>query len=309
MKIEKVESFYINSESQVKLTKTGKIYKLRSMKFKAQPHIQKIDKDRYVYLPTGEVKDYNHTAVTRADNAKNAKASFSALRDILNTNIDKPYKCLFVTLTYKRNMKDVNQLYNDFRKFNMKFRRYCKKLNRDYEYICVTEPQGRGAFHCHVIFIFDKKAPFIPNEDVARLWGHGFTSIRKLKDEVDNIGAYLTAYLTDIEVEKIPDIRLLDNVTQFDIKSIETVDENGEKVNKSYIKGLRLKMYPKGMKIYRCSRGIKKPIVSHCTYSEALKTIGNAKLTHDNTIRLVDEAGIEINRINYRCYNANKKES
>ena len=63
------------------------------------------------------------------------------------------------------------------------------------------EPQGRGAWHMHCIIIFDDIAPFIPNNEIAKLWKQGFTKTTKL-DNIDNIGAYLTAYLGDMEYDE-----------------------------------------------------------------------------------------------------------
>lgn len=53
----------------------------------------------------------------------------------------------------------------------------------------MMEPQGRGAWHCHLLYIFDLvKAPYIANKTLSDLWGHGFVKISKL-DNVDNVGA------------------------------------------------------------------------------------------------------------------------
>ena len=304
MKIERIENIKVLNDDIVTLKQTGNIFEMRFMTKSVNNHIQKIDKDNYVYIETGEVKKYNHQKCNRSENVQSTRKSFEKLRDILNANIKNPSHCLFVTLTYKENMTDNNKLYDDFRKFNMRFMTYCNK-NKIHkpEYINVVEPQGRGAWHCHVIYIFNKKAPYIPNNDISDIWKKGFTSTRKLQGNVDNIGVYLTAYLTDVEFNEIPDISLLDDISKKDIKTVELVDKNGNKTSKSYIKGLRLKMYPKGMNIFRHSKGIKQPIITKCTKSEAMNIIGCATKTYEKTLKLTDDLGFETNKINYQYFN------
>ena len=100
------------------------------------------------------------------------------IRDSINTNLAEPENALWVTLTYAENMRDAKRLYEDFRRFWQRFRYYLDK--HEYppaEYITAAEPQGRGAWHLHCLFLFPEKAPFIPNADMARIWGYGFTTV------------------------------------------------------------------------------------------------------------------------------------
>ena len=307
MKIEKIDNITIGDCYPVTLTKTGNIYCMRFMAANVNSHIKKLDKDNYLDLFTGEVREYNHQKLTRAENIESTRKTFKRLRNLINTNVTNPNRCLFITLTYKENMKDIKRLYDDFRKFNMRFTTYCKRKKfPTYEYISIIEPQGRGAWHCHVIYIFSKKAPFIPNADVAAVWKNGFTSTRAIKGNVDNVGAYLTAYLTDMPIEDLTDLSLLNGVCSDDIKTIEIIDEKGNKSNKSYIKGLRLKMYPKGSNIYRHSKGIIQPQIIECSKAEAMKIIGSATKTFEKTIQLTDAAGEILNKINYQYFNKAK---
>ena len=204
--------------------------------------IKKLDKDTYVNTQTGEIGKFNHTT-TRNEDLKGIKKSMSKLRDIVNTNITNPKNTLWITLTYKDNMTDEKKLYKDYEKF-------VKKLHYhygDFEYIACAEPQERGAWHMHVIMIFEHK-PFIPNAELSALWEHGFTKTTSIED-VDNVGAYLSAYLSDLEIEN------------------QTSDSTCKKI----IKGARLCLYPRGMHFYRTSKGIKQP--------------RKLKLTVDNFVR------------------------
>ena len=85
----------------------------------------------------------------------------------------------------------------DFRHFNTR----CREIFGHYEYITAAEPQGRGAWHLHCVFIFAGKAPYMENAVVRDCWKQGFVTVKRL-DDVDNVGAYLTAYLGDMELSE-----------------------------------------------------------------------------------------------------------
>lgn len=197
-------------------------------------------------------------------------------------------------------MTDPCRLYADFKNFNARLKRHLKVK---YEYIVAMEPQGRGAWHGHVVLIFDSKAPYIANDVMASIWGNGFTKTKKL-DDVDNVGAYLTAYLGDMELEEL---KTCDKVHEFigkdlKVKEVE-FEEDGVKKTKQYIKGARLHMYPPKFNIYRCSKGIKKPIVTYQPEKMAQKKVSADTLTFQKTIQLSDADNDFEKTINYRYYN------
>lgn len=104
------------------------------------------------------------------------------------------------------------------------------------------------------------------------MWRHGFTKTRRI-DNIDNLGAYLSAYLSDIELTDLN--KLEDKQVQRDILDYH----NGikELQDKKFIKGGRLYMYPPKFNLYRVSRGIKKPLkkfVQYDTFIENRKKIG-----------------------------------
>lgn len=105
-------------------------------------------------------------------------------------------------------MRDTIKLYNDNKRFMTRFRRAYK--NYHIEYIMACEPQASGSWHSHLIIIFDTIPPFIPNKTIENLWGQGFTKTQKLND-IDNVGAYLTAYLGDMEYSEENICTLLNN--------------------------------------------------------------------------------------------------
>ena len=114
------------------------------------------------------------------------------------------------------------------------------------------------------------------------MWGHGFVKIKKL-DNVDNVGAYLTAYLGDMELDEIG----IDKADGKQCKIVE-VDENGEKVKKAIVKGARLDLYPANFNMLRYSRGCKKPIEEMLYQDEAEKKVLGATKTFESAVQLTD---------------------
>jgi len=270
------------ADSLVTVKEMGNITEIRYMLRQQGGLICKIDKYSYYDIRTGRVKEFN-ASTTRIENKESVSRSLKNLRDIINTNVTDHRNILWVTLTYKENMTDHIRLYNDYRKFNMRFKDYLKKnMLPVCEYIATAEPQGRGAWHLHILYIFKVKAPFIKNKTLAKLWGYGFVSITSLKG-IDNVGIYLTAYLSNLDI---------------------TGELDGDNVaSKSIVKGARIQLYPTGFRIYRCSRGIKKPNVYETTEAQAMQKVENAALTYEKTIQLTYDDGRIVNRINYRHFN------
>jgi len=92
------------------------------------------------------------------------------------------------------------------------------------------------------------------------------------------------------------------------LKEIEVL-EDGKKVSKSVLKGGRLHLYPPKFNLYRCSKGIKKPIVNYEEEFQAQKKISAATLTFERTIKITDTNSSYDNTINYRYYNLKRKEN
>ena len=198
---------------------------------------RKISKNQVVNIVTGEVIECRQSS-TREDNRVSLKRTIKRLRDLINCNFEGADNELFITLTYRENMRDYKRLYKDFVKFYQKLKRKYKDIV--FRYIYVIEPQERGAWHIHLLLkALNMDYLFIDNDSViSELWGHGFTKTKRLSG-VDNVGAYLSAYLTDL------------------------IDEDGFKR-----KGNRLYLYPAGVNIYRYSRNCIKPVERWIGYNE-----------------------------------------
>lgn len=254
-----------------KKTVSGNVTEFLEMSSKpSAPAIQKISADQYLNILTGEICDFVKSE-SRADNTDSLRKSFKKVRDIVNSNTTDNSNIHWVTLTYADNMTDTKQLYIDFDRFWKRFRRYCVKRSLCIpEYISVIEPQERGAWHIHCIIVWNQKRPFIDNNSVfAPMWSHGFTKIQGVPDDCDNLGAYLSAYLTDLAMS----------------------DDGAEK---KYVKGARLKLYPVGVNILRHSRGIKKPESTQLLLDQIEKEkASSGKLTFSSSVTIIDDEGHE----------------
>lgn len=218
--------------------------------------IQKLNADEYLDLKTGEVCLFNKNDMKQK---RNLSLTFRELTSLIRTNFDagNQYNQLFVTLTYAENMQDHNKLYVDYRDFFKRLKYHHPDHTLDY--IAVAEPQGRGAWHFHVMLKSDKTI-YIDNRDMEKLWGHGYTKTERLKS--DDVGRYYVAYFTDL------------------------FGEIGSTAKK---KGARLPLYPVGMKFYRCSAGIRRPENMELTYGEVLEQWG--KPDYKTTYEVRDDAG------------------
>lgn len=255
--------------------------------------------ENFVICATGEIKDVEHHT-TRKDNKKGLYKTFANARGLINSNVTDVSKVRWCTLTYAENMTDPKQLYQDFEKFNKRFQYYCKSKGYSKpEYIVMMEPQGRGAWHAHLLYIWqDMKAPFISNQEFREMWSHGFVRIKKL-DNVDNVGAYLTAYLGDMEMNELSH----DEIIGQEVKEIEVEDADGKKVKKAIVKGARLDLYPANFNMLRCSRGVKRPVAEMMSQEEANKKVSAATKTFESAIKLTDSESNFENIIIKEQYN------
>ena len=243
--------------------------------------IKNLSKDEFVDLSTGEVKKRQHST-NRFQSPKSVRKSINSLMDLIRCNATNSNNCKWITLTYQEEMTDCKRVFKDNKAFLRKLRSYLRKQKMsesktEFKFIAVAEPQGENhgnAWHIHLLLIFDSKAPFISNQDIADLWGYGMTDTHKVYD-ADTLALYFRAYLSDVEY--VDDDNSDDSADiSFDILSdyereqlkknkdgvySNIVTKNVGGVNKKFIKGERLKFYPTGMPLYSCSRGMKRPTV------------------------------------------------
>lgn len=248
----------------VTVTKMNHILEVQHMeKMNHVAHIKKLSKDEYVDLNTGEIKEFKHSE-NRKESYNSLRQTFKKLRYLINNNFQGNPNELHIILTYADNMTDTKRLYNDFKRFMTRLKR--QYVNTTIDYLSVVEPQARGAWHYHLLIRFnDLDKVYISNSDLAKLWEQGFVKILSLKD-VDNIGAYLSAYLADVELTEDTIGMALNESRDVQIKIVK-----GEA--KKFVKGGRLHMYPSGMNLYRKSKGIEMPERKNMKYRELKKIV------------------------------------
>ena len=301
----------LNVNIPIKVKSMGHITELQYMEKRNHkqtvqmlPGLNENGKREYVVIDSGEVKECNKYT-SRADNYIGLKRTFQKCRDLINTNVTDVNNVRWITLTYQENMTDTKRLYKDFEHFNKRFQRYC--IKQDYgkaEYIVMMEPQGRGAWHCHLLYIWSHKSPYIANDILRDIWGQGFVKIKKL-DNVDNVGAYLTAYLGDMEITDDSDL----SKQNFKLKVVDIENDKGVLETKRFIKGGRLHMYPPKFNMIRYSRGLKKPTVEYMSYKNAEKKVSDATLTYETSFSISDKENNYSNIINVRYFNSVKSKS
>jgi hypothetical protein len=265
--------------------------------------IKKLNKREYMLLDTGEVKNYV-LSENRGQNIACLKESFRKIRDLINNNFVGADNEIHLVTTYAENMTDMKRLYNDNFLFwkNWKYR-----FGEHFEYLNIVEPQGRGAWHNHILIKDTKNHKlFIPHKEIKKVWVHGNIHIKTLKG-VDNIGAYLSAYLADVELVenengtvKLPDEILKamrEDGAKFEVKEVVV-----EGITKKFIKGGRCRLYPPGMNLYRKSKGIVHPEVEKMTYETAKRIVGSAQPNYSKTLEIASDDKM-LNVITYENYN------
>lgn len=289
----------IDPNDIVKVTTMKHIVEIQYLQRRnTKAHVRKLDSDRYVELKTGEIREFEHTE-NRSQGANSLRKTFNRLRELINTNFNGQPNELFFTLTYRGELqtRDTERVYNDFKNF-MKRLKYKYKKTSTLDYINIIEPHASGNFHMHVLVRFnDLKTVYIPNEDLAKIWGNGYVTVRSLKN-VDNIGAYLSAYFTDLEVPD--DFKAKSNQTEVVEKEV-----NGEK--KKFIKGGRLIFYPTGVNIYRKSKGIEDAEEEKMTYKKAQKKVGAAIPNFKYGVELIDNENDFRNTLIKEQYNLKRQ--
>lgn len=112
----------------------------------------------------------------------------------------------FITLTYKENMQDYQQLQYDMKLF-LKNQR--NNISKEFKYIYVVEKQKRGALHIHMITndaITIQKNRY--NKRTLKYWPHGYDNIQDIdikdSNETDlNFKPFLYMYKYMNKSEKI----------------------------------------------------------------------------------------------------------
>jgi len=297
IKIESIKMPELSRKSLVDMEIAGNIIKIQYQSSQCyRPKIKKLDSDRFLILSedSGEIHYFDH-GDTRLDNIDGLLKTFSRLRGIINANTMHPNRCKWITLTYSENMRDDKRIRLDMKSFH----RDIHHLYGDYEYIAIREPQGRGAWHIHMIMVFTRAAPYISNDVCASAWGQGFVKVKKCEN-CDNLGAYLTSYMCDLPMEDAQNLGI--DIAKYDIKECDIKGKI-----KRFVKGARMILYPKSMNYFTCSKGVLRPEKFRLPYEDAMKKVSDATLTFSRSIQISDSGETFKKLISTQYYNFARK--
>ena len=127
----------------------------------------------------------------------------STLRRLINANAwkwnkpsNKAYIPVFVTFTFKEEIREIKTANKIFSRFIKKFNYEISGSKKVFlKYVTVIEFQDKnrgGVVHYHTIFF---NLRFIHTDTLTKIWGQGYTKIQKI-DHVDNAGAYVSKYMS-----------------------------------------------------------------------------------------------------------------
>ena len=299
VKIQKVEEQIISDSAMVTVTEMAHIVEVQHMKkVNKRAHIKKIDKEHYVDLSTGEMRKFELSEV-RAHNINSLRQTFKKMRYLINNNFIGNRNELFVTLTYRGDLQtsDSVTVSKDFDRFMKRF----KRKYGDVDYIRVLEPHASGNWHLHVLIRLNEvEDAYVSNEDMSKLWKNGFVNVQSVRN-VDNVGAYLTAYLADVSVEELTESGVFPDVNE----GIVEKEFQGE--GKRYVKGGRLSFYPTGLNVYTRSKGIVAPERKEMSYANAKKIARHGTPHYKKSISIADESSDYQNTITYEQYNLKRQ--
>ena len=151
----------------------------------------------------------------KINRGKTLKRAKTDLRRLINANINQyGTTSKFVTLTFAENIQDIKSANYEFKKFRQRLE---YELGEKLKYVVVIEFQKRGAIHYHSLFF---NLPYIENNRLAEIWKNGFVKINKI-DDVDNIGAYVTKYMTKEQQDEAKSDRLRGQKSYFTSRGLK----------------------------------------------------------------------------------------
>lgn len=161
----------------------------------------------------------------------NARRSKMQLRRLVLSNFVNMDK--FITLTIRDGaVQDVKNI----KECNKEFDKFIKRMRRsfgDFRYCRVIEFQdknGRGAVHYHCIM----SLPYVPWETIRGAWGNGNIDIQAI-DHVDNVGAYVTKYMTkDLADDRLAGVKAF-ATSQNLTRPIVTYGSEAKEINEKFL--------------------------------------------------------------------------
>lgn len=180
---------------------------------------------------------------------ENVKREVVNAKDILLNNFCGNQNVLFITLTCDEPIVDFQEIRKCFRNFYNKLRRKYGDLN--YFYVIEVQKNRRDySLHIHLAIKHTSKKRFsIPDAEIQRMWGKGFTKTKRLK----NIYEITSYFFKDLLEEEA------------------------------------LKVYKKYSHIFFCSSKLKRPEKVSCTMEEFLDKYGQDYYVESSVINNVKD--------------------
>jgi hypothetical protein len=162
-----------------------------------------------------EIYEYQNPVYTGTSNNKNGRTKQDsknkeenrekhiieikkAIRRQINTNYVKG-QARFITLTFKDNLQDLTEAHKQYKQF---IRRFTRVLGKKPLYTAVIEFQKRKAIHYHIVFYnLPDKLDLTVMRSIWTEYTGGSINVKRIT-HVDNVGAYVTAYLS-VDADKL----------------------------------------------------------------------------------------------------------
>ena len=221
---------------------------------------KRISKTRFLDKETGEIRTYK---IKRFKTEESIKNSMRRLGMLIDLNFDRYDNVLFITLTCKGFVEEVNEILEYLEKFiRILKNQYKEKFN--FLYIYKLE-EGKKGWHIHLLLKdTSNKILFIPNPEIQRMWEKGITYTEIVRNGFINVN-YENSSLDIAEVNK----------------STQKIKEYMTKTTQ-----LPPNKIPVKVKLFGGSQNVEKPKKKEMSYKQAKEIIKetNAKEVYDNTI-------------------------
>jgi len=270
---EEINNYIPNNNTIVDVYQVGNILEVKGIERKCSnlSDFKKLNNHQSINKSTGEIIEHKNNDNCIDD--RNMNNSYNELRRLIINNFSG---CcgLHIVLTYKYEMRDVNQLSIDFKNFWKRFRYKYKGC----EYIAVKEPHSNGVWHMHVLIKSNnQKFLYVDSKKLENIWGNGFVKVERINN-AEKLASYLTV--------------LKKNVPEKDIE----VNDNLSKKQKL------LKYYPRNVRLFNYSKGIKKPLRKTMTFGTLMRSMGGVIPEYSKTLSIQYNDGeniYEVNKIHY----------
>lgn len=205
---------FLDEWYDTKLIKSGDIYEVFRYERAIKVGESKNEQGRRIEASEEDRKRHRRDTLSKAK---------TTVRRLINANVNAwGQSPKFLTLTFAENVQDIKMANYEFKKFRQRLEYL---LNVKLKYLVVMEFQKRGAIHYHAVFF---NLPYIENEKIAEIWGHGFIKINAI-DDVDNVGAYVSKYMTKEKYEEEKTDRLVGQKSYFTSRGLNKPEEVFEK--------------------------------------------------------------------------------